>query len=54
MENKIFTESINYVVSALLDNQKTMMISYIAQKREYKRQKLYLSKLRTGNIKPKI
>jgi hypothetical protein len=51
METKIFTESIT---PALIDNQKIMMINYIAQKREYKRQKLYLSKLRTGWIKPKV
>jgi len=51
METKIFTESIN---SALLDNQKIMMINYIQQKKQYKREKLYQSKLRTGNIKPKI
>ena len=52
METKIFTESI--VNLALLDNQTSMMINYIQQKREYKRQKLYLSKLRTGWIKPKV
>jgi len=51
LKTKIFTESIN---SALLDNQKIMMQSYIQQKKQYKREKLYLSKLRTGNIKPKI
>jgi hypothetical protein len=52
MESKIFTESI--VNLALIDNQKIMMINYIAQRKEYKRQKLYLSKLRTGWIKPKV
>ena len=52
MQTKIFTESI--VNLALLDNQKNMMLSYIQQKREYKRQKLYQSKLRTGWIKPKV
>ena len=51
MENKIFTESIN---PALLDNQKNMMINYIAQRKEYKRQKLIASKIRTGWIKPKL
>ena len=51
METKIFTESIT---PALIDNQKIMMINYIQQKREYKRQKLYQSKLRTGWIKPKV
>ena len=52
METKIFTESI--VNLALLDNQTNMMINYIQQKREYKRQKLIASKIRTGWIKPKI
>jgi len=51
MESKIFTESIT---PALLDNQKIMMINYIAQRKEYKREKLYQSKLRTFNIKPKV
>ena len=51
METKIFTESIT---PALIDNQKNMMINYIQQKREYKRKKLYQSKLRTGWIKPKV
>lgn len=51
METKIFTESIN---PALLDNQKIMMINYIAQRKEYKRQKLIASKIRTGWIKPKV
>ena len=51
METKIFTESITPEV---LDNQTNMMLSYIQQKKQYKRQKLYLSKLRTGNIKPKV
>jgi hypothetical protein len=50
MGTKIFTESIT---PALLDNQKNMMLNYIALKREYKREKLYQSKLRTGNIKVK-
>ena len=52
METKIFTESI--VNLALLDNQKNMMLSYIAQRKEYKRQKLIASKIRTGWIKPKV
>ena len=52
METKIFTESI--VNLALLDNQTSMMLNYIKQKREYKRQKLIASKIRTGWIKPKI
>jgi hypothetical protein len=52
MESKIFTESI--VNLALLNNQKNMMMNYIAHRKEYKRQKLYQSKLRTGWIKPKI
>lgn len=52
METKIFTESI--VNLALLDNQTNMMLSYIQQKKQYKREKLYQSKLRTGNIKPKV
>lgn len=51
METKIFTESI--VNLALLDNQTNMMLSYIQQKKQYKREKLYQSKLRTGNIKVK-
>jgi hypothetical protein len=52
METKIFTES--NINNALLDNQFNLMINYIQQKREYKRQKLYQSKLRTGWIKPKV
>ena len=51
MESKIFTESIT---PALIDNQKNMMINYIQQKKQYKRQKLIASKIRTGWIKPKI
>lgn len=51
METKIFTESI--VNLALLDNQTNMMLNYIQQKKKYKREKLYQSKLRTGNIKTK-
>ena len=50
METKIFTESIN---PALLDNQYNLMLNYIQQKKQYKREKLYQSKLRTGNIKEK-
>ena len=52
METTIFMESI--ITPALIDNQKNMMMNYIAQKIEYKRQKLYQSKLRTGNIKLKV
>lgn len=51
LKTKIFTESITPEV---LDNQTNMMLSYIQQKREYKRQKLYQSKVRTGWIKPKL
>lgn len=51
MENKIFTESIT---PALIDNQKIMMINYIQQKKQYKREKLIASKIRTGWIKPKL
>ena len=46
METKIFTES--NINSALIDNQKIMMINYIQKKREYKRQKLIASNIRTG------
>ena len=35
METKIFTESI--VNLALLDNQTSMMLNYIKQRKEYKR-----------------
>jgi hypothetical protein len=49
---KIFTESI--VNLALLDNQTNMMLSYIQQKKQYKREKLIASKIRTGWIKPKV
>ena len=52
METNFFIESI--ITPALIDNQKNMKINYIAQRKEYKRQKLYQSKLRTGWIKPKI
>ena len=51
METKIFTESITPEV---LDNQTSMMINYIQQKKQYKRQKLIASKIRTGWIKPKV
>jgi len=51
LKTKIFTESIT---PALIDNQKIMMINYIQQKKQYKREKLYQSKVRTGWIKPKI
>ncbi len=52
METKIFTES--NINSALIDNQYNLMLNYIQQKREYKRQKLIASKIRTGWIKPKV
>ena len=52
MESTIFIKSI--ITPALIDDQKNLMLSYIAQRKEYKRQKLYLSKLRTGWIKPKV
>ena len=52
METTIFMESI--ITPALIGNQKNMMINYVQQKKQYKRQKLYQSKLRTGNIKLKI
>ena len=52
MESKIFTES--NINLALQDNQKNMMINYIAQKKQYKREKLIASKIRTGWIKPKV
>jgi len=52
METKIFTES--NINNALLDNQLNLMLNYIQQRKEYKRQKLYQSKLRTGWIKPKV
>ena len=51
METKIFTESIN---PALLDNQYNLMLNYIQQKKQYKREKLIASKIRTGWIKPKL
>ena len=46
METKIFTES--NINSALIDKQFSLMLNYIQQKREYKRQKLIASKIRTG------
>ena len=52
METTIFTKS--NITPALLDNQTSMMLNYIKQRKEYKRQKLYQSKLRTGWIKLKV
>ena len=51
MKTKIFTES--NINSALIDNQYTLMLNYIKQRKEYKRQKLIASKIRTCWIKPK-
>ena len=51
LKTKIFTESIT---SSLLDNQTSMMLNYIQQKKQYKREKLIASKIRTGWIKPKL
>ena len=52
METKIFTES--NINSALIDQQFSLMLNYIKQIKQYKREKLYQSKLRTGNIKEKV
>ena len=50
MEAIKFTEKIT---ASQLDNQGTMMVEYKRQKLEYKRKKLYDSKLRTGWIIPR-
>jgi len=50
MEAIKFTEKIT---ASQLDNQSTMMTDYKKQKLEYKRKKLYDSKVRTGWIIPK-
>ena len=52
MESTTFIKSI--ITPALIDNQKNMMINYIQQKKQYKREKLIASKIRTGWIQPKI
>jgi hypothetical protein len=47
---QIFVSSI--IKQDTLNNQYNMSIQYLTQKKEYKRQKLIISKIRTGTIKP--
>lgn len=49
---QIFVSSV--ITTDLTSQQQTLASQFIKDKREYRRQKLRASKLRTGNLSPKI